>query len=354
MTNISQDSNKRVDLVLEGGGVKGIALVGALSILEENGFQPENIAGASAGAIIAVLLAAGYDAKELHKIMAEEDFNLFMDKGWEDHFPKILSLPISILLDQGIYEGDYVLKLMQKLLEDKEVYTFKDLVHPEYAEQPKYRYKVQVIVSDITKRRMLVLPQDAHHLGVSPDDLNVALAVRMSMSFPIFFEPVRFQNPQTGQEHLLIDGGMLSNFPVWLFDSEGKPEWPTFGLRLVEEDIKVSIGAQLPILTAQTILGPIVPFLLNLGCTALEAHDRMYIENAEFARTIAIPIRGISTLDFNLSAEAGQALYKSGRDAANRFLETWDFNRYIAAFRSGKKLSRHQMIAEYMRTIADG
>ena len=50
------------DLVFEGGGVKGIGLAGALATLEEREYGPQNIAGTSAGAITAALLAAGYSA----------------------------------------------------------------------------------------------------------------------------------------------------------------------------------------------------------------------------------------------------------------------------------------------------
>ena len=58
----------------------------------------------------------------------------------------------------------------------------------------------------------------------------------MSMSIPIFFKPWRWRSELADDrsEHLIVDGGVLSNFPVWLFDSEGEPPWPTFGLMLVE------------------------------------------------------------------------------------------------------------------------
>ncbi|MDP8926879.1 MAG: patatin-like phospholipase family protein [Actinomycetota bacterium] len=79
----------------------------------------------------------------------------------------------------------------------------------------RYRYKAQVIASDLTKWRLLVLPRDAPKLGIDdPNDLSVALAVGMSISIPILFESVKFANPKTGREHLIVDGGMLSNFPV--------------------------------------------------------------------------------------------------------------------------------------------
>jgi NTE family protein len=197
-------------------------------VLEAKGFEPQNVAGTSAGAIVAVLSAAGYRTSELLDIILSLDYSKFQDKGWEDRLSLIGSCA-SIMLDQGIYEGEAFRLWIENRLSAKGVRTFGDLIHPAYADQPRYRYRAQVIASDVTERRLLVLPQDAERLGIAPDELNVALAVRMSMSIPIFFEPVRFRNPQTGTEHLIVDGGMLSNFPIWIFDVDGEPEWPTYG-----------------------------------------------------------------------------------------------------------------------------
>src|SRR5215212_11040122 len=95
------EQRKPVDLVFEGGGIKGIGLVGAYKVLEEHGYQPEIMAGASAGAIVAALVAAGYSADELYDVMSKLNFNQFKDKGWEDRLP--FRLTSSMLKDQGIY-----------------------------------------------------------------------------------------------------------------------------------------------------------------------------------------------------------------------------------------------------------
>ncbi len=66
-----------------------------------------------------------------------------------------------------------------------------------------------------------MLPRDAREqLGIDPDELEIATAVRMSMSIPMFFDPVVHRNPTNrDDEHVIVDGGLLSNFPIWLFDS---------------------------------------------------------------------------------------------------------------------------------------
>ncbi len=341
---------KYVDLVFEGGGVRGIALAGALAVIEERGYLPQNMAGTSAGAIVATLRAAGYQGEELHRIIASQDYRQLIQADWIDHIP-LAGAPLSILLNLGIYKGDAFFEQMSQLLADKDVHTFRDLVHPAYADEPHYRYKVQIIASDVTAHRLLLLPRDAEELGVAPDDLNVALAVRMSMSIPIFFEPVRFHNPKTGKEHIIVDGGMLSNFPVWVFDSPGVPEWPTFGIRLVQDDPRSELDGQPPLLVPHGGTMTVVEYVEGLVHTMMEAHDRLYMDQSTFVRTVTIPTGNVESTNFNLSPEQVTELYQSGRAAAQQFLDAWDFPAYIAGFRSGAEPSRRQLLAEELRSL---
>jgi NTE family protein len=338
-----------IDLVCEGGGVCGIALAGALSVLDERGFELQNIAGTSAGGIVAVLRAAGYQGDELRQIIAQEDFSRLMDPTRIDHLP-LLGKPLSVLFNLGVYRGDVLRKQIADRLADKGVRTFRDLVNPKYADQPRYRYKVQVIASDITERRLLTLPQDAPEVfGMPADDLEVALAVRMSMSIPIFFRPVRIRNPKTKQTHLIVDGALLSSFPVWIFDTDGIPEWPTFGLRLVAGDPRTPI-APTSAVPARGRIARMIDFAKSLLQTMTDAHDRMYLERDSFARTVAIPTLGVNPHNFRLTAQQIDSLYQSGRQSAEEFLKTWDFPAYIAAFRSGKAtINRREDITQDMR-----
>jgi len=351
MTDVSP---KKVDLVFEGGGVKGIGLAGAIETLEEHRYVPQNVAGTSAGAISAGLLAAGYSAAELKEIIMGLDYRQFQDEAWEDKVP-VIDRSLSMLLDLGLYEGDRFLEWIRELLEAKGVRTFAQLVHPDFEDHPRFRSRLQVIASDVTTHELLVLPRDAHKLGVEPDELDVALAIRMSMSIPVFFEPVRWQDPRSGEEHLIVDGGMLSNFPVWLFDCDAgeEPEWPTFGLLLVEPEPSVQVGERLP-QERNATRGPraVVDYVKALAQTMMEAHDRLYVEQATYARTIPIPTLGVGTTEFDLAPHRAQALYDSGRRAAERFLETWDFDAYLAEFRSGKRHSRRAALVTQLEEAA--
>ena len=329
--------------------MKGIGLAGAFSTLEEQGWKAQNVAGTSAGAITAAVIAAGYSADELREITFGLDYRRFEDSSWQDRIP-FVGKPLSVLVTNGIYKGDEFIHWMRALLDAKGIRTFGDL--RSQSKDAKYTSRLQVIASDLSARRLLVLPRDAGVLGLEPDELEVALAVRMSMSIPIFFRPVRVTDKE-GHDHVIVDGGILSNFPVWLFDcpDDEDPRWPTFGLLLVEPDPKTPIATRIP-KPERAPLGArgLTQLLSGLYHTMVEAHDRLYIEKAQFARTVPIPTLGVRTTEFDLPRNRAQELYDSGRTAAEKFLETWDFDVYLAEFRAGKKQSRSEELAKLYRT----
>lgn len=313
------------DAVFEGGGVKGIGLVGAIAVAEESGYQWENIAGTSAGAIVAALLAAGYTAAEMKEILDDLDYKKFKDTSLLDRIP-IAGPMLSLIFEKGIYEGKFLENWIRELLRKKKIKTFSDLILEEYKDDDRYRFKLQLIASDISRGRLLILPRDIADFGIKPEDLDVAVAVRMSMSIPFFYEPVKLRSKKTGQVSYIVDGGLLSNFPVWLFDTENViPAWPTFGFKLVEPEEEIP----------HEIRGP-VSMLAALFATMMEAHDAQYIKDADFARTIPIRTLGVGTTEFDLSREKSEALYQSGRQAAEGFLATWDFEKYVEEYRKAK------------------
>ena len=112
-------------------------------------------------------MAAGYDATELHDILKGLDFGSFKDKTWEDHIP-VAGPVLSALLEKGVFKGDRFLQWIDKLLAEKDVRTFADLVDPEYPPDSPYRYKLRVVASDITGHELLLLPQAAERFGMEP------------------------------------------------------------------------------------------------------------------------------------------------------------------------------------------
>lgn len=327
----------KCDAVFEGGGVKGIGLVGAIAVTEEMGYEFVNVAGTSAGAIVAALVAAGYRASGLQDIMKDLDYSEFKDEGLLDKVP-IVGKVLSLGLEKGIYEGRYIEHWIREKLAVKGKHTFRDLIIDEYEDSPRYRYKLQVIATDISRGQLLVLPQDIKDYGLDPDDFEIARAIRMSMSIPYFFEPVTLKHRETGEVSYIVDGGVLSNFPIYLFD-DGSPDppWPTLGY-LLAEDADV-VGATV----SHKIIGPLTLFAA-LFSTMMEAHDRMYIKNGAYARTVMIPTMGVKTTEFDLSPERADLLYQSGANAAREFFEAWNFDRYKATFRQATAKNRRQTI----------
>jgi len=312
----------KADAVFEGGGVKGIALAGALEVAEALGVKWQKVAGTSAGAIMASLLAAGYNSKELTKILTKDlNFMKFMDKGLIDKIP-IIGKIASALFEKGIYEGEYFEDWMVEILDKKGIQTFGDL------KDEKGEYRLRVIASDVTRRELLVLPDDLKDYGRDPDSFSVAKAVRMSMSIPYFFEPVEmdFMLPSGKQKKAyIVDGGLLSNFPVWLFDAKGneKPKWPTYGFKLVGPGENTPSPTKWPL-----------QYIFALVNTMMEAHDKAHIDSSNFERTIPIPTLDVQTTQFDLGDKEKTLLVRSGQEAAIKFFKNWKFDEHNEKYRT--------------------
>lgn len=321
------------DLVLEGGGVKGTALVGAVTALASaaDPYAFHRVAGTSAGAIVASLLAAGYSVAEMNTIITELSFSRFEDNSgiFARHFEQI-GEGLGLILHEGLFTGRFLHEWITQALAAKNVHTWGDLKDddPGSSLPPEQRYKLVVIVSDVSRGRMLRLPWDYRDLlGVDPDTQPVADAVRASAGIPFFFRPFHMKaNPDVTQGHgeiICVDGGLLSNFPVSIFDrTDGKVErWPTFGVKLSAR-LTVAQGAFDPDANAFQLAK-------SLLATMLRAHDQAYVDQASVAsRTIFVDTTGYKTTDFHLSAADKQKLFDNGLAAGKKFLATWDWDRW--------------------------
>ncbi len=132
----------RADLVLEGGGVKGIGLVGALSVLEEAGYRFERVAGTSAGSIVGSLVAAGMTSAEMYDVMTTLDYCRFRDATLLTRIP-LVGPVISLFIHQGVYEGRYVESFVADRLREKGVTTWGDLRREDPGQRTPTRPSVQ-------------------------------------------------------------------------------------------------------------------------------------------------------------------------------------------------------------------
>src|ERR671937_2103088 len=104
---MQQPPKRPANAVFQGGGVTGIGLAGAYSVIDQH-YQLQHVAGTSAGAIMAALVASGHTAAEVQGIITELPFDRMMDLSWLDQLLKPLALPLHLLRDLGIYRGHFL------------------------------------------------------------------------------------------------------------------------------------------------------------------------------------------------------------------------------------------------------
>jgi NTE family protein len=367
------------DGVFRGGGVKGLGLAGALLGFAEHPEQPVkrwvNVAGASAGAIIACYLAAGHDAKDIAELMTKTKFGTFQDFPWPG---KVVGGGVNLFRRHGLAHGEAFRRWFSNELEGK---TFASVKAGDGV-----RYRLKLIAVDVTNRALLVLPDDLRRYRrageaapIDPDGFEIADAARMSMSIPYFFEPVALirdrvliEDPgeadglvtgrvadridvaeanevarhfgvreasfrelsageSKGQRSVIVDGGTLSNFPVWLFDVEAPTQRllrPTFGFTLTGGR---GVGAGFNAFVRH------MPWAARFGFdifhTSQEAWDTRFVSRSTRVRTVAVDAGSIGTTQFNLTADDQALLLRNGREAATRFLDRFDLAGYENTFR---------------------
>lgn len=299
----------RADGVFSGGGVKGSAFVGALQAAAQAGYDEwVRLAGTSAGAITAMALAVGYDAGELKRRLDEFDLGTIADYGPLGK----AELPVNLARLRGATHGKVLHAWIRRLLAQapRPATTFGDL-------EPG---RLQVVGVDLAHSRMVVFPGDVglyvdeQGRPLVPDEFPIADAVRISAGFPYFFPPLGLRDGQTGERGVLVDGGVVSAYPIFLFDQES-PEHPTWGFRLFagnapERPSHTSIeGLDWPIEMLKAILD-----------TSINALDKLEMK-AFGPRTISIPTGDIGTLDFDLTPAQKQELFDFGYTSAKAFFD---------------------------------
>ncbi len=343
------DMKFNANLVLGGGGIKGIAYIGLLEEAEKRGVFFRNISGVSAGAIAGACIGAGYRSEELKKEFYEFDFGKFhvdkivekvpaigsymefctntrfQDKSiynflnlkydaptWGDErhdFEDDYSLyrgnffkNIVKYSKQGcLFDGDLLEEWIYRLLANKGIKTFADLRGgvPDYANP--MGYKVRMTAVDAKRAKVIVLPDDMAYYGLNPDSLEVAKAVRMSSSVPFAFKPVEFYakiNNKT-KKHYIIDGGVLDNLPVWTISPSFRK--PIIACHLNGGNQKKVVFKPLNILKG---------FLTATHDIGVPKYN---VRNCYF---VSIDTSKVSFLDFDLCDEDKDYLFSSGKKSA--------------------------------------
>lgn len=313
----------------------GIGHVGAISVLEKAGYFFPRVAGTSAGAIVGALVAAGMPASRMTEIMRKLDYRRFIDRSLLDRVPVGGPL-LSLLKDDGVFEGDHLREWLGNLLvEECGVETFGDLAidDPGSCLPPERRFRLVVTATDVTRGELVHFPWDYQRAyGLDPDRQLVVDAVRASMSIPFFYEPARVVAAD-GTSSTLVDGGVLSNFPIDIFDriDADRPRWPTFGVKLLPV-LPMDAAKVLPIV-GLVRRGP-VALAANLVMTTIVGRDQAHLAKPWVkVRTIQVDTGGVNPVDFGLSRAEATTLFENGQVAATRFLTDWNWQEYIASHR---------------------
>jgi NTE family protein len=328
-----------VDLVLSGGGVKGVGLVGAVVAIMDAGYSVKRVSGVSAGSLVGSILAAGSNGDQLTSAQIKElaltlPYDKFRDSGAVGRLP-VVGQAWGLLRENGIYRGDFAHEWIRGELKNLGVTTFGDLALPDKQIRPERRYRLAVTVTDITTGQLVRLPWDYQRLyGLDPDEQPVADAVRASMSIPFYFRPVTLTSA-AGLTSTLVDGGVLSNFPIDSFDRfDGKPpRWPTFGVTVMP-NLPEGNDQLIPGVGALRLLGPPSVLLEQLITTMFVGHDQTYLNQPWVSsRAIRVDSTAVNFLDFGISRKDAEALYRRGHEAAETFLSTWNWVEYLKRFR---------------------
>lgn len=292
-----------IDGVFSGGGIKGFALIGAYEEIERRGLKFVRVAGTSAGSIVAALIAAGYTSKEVYQLVDELEPEDLLDAR-KTIIPFKFAKWLLLYWRLGLYKGNELERWLKEKLEVKGLRTFSDL-------PPQ---TLRVVASDLSNGQMVVLPEDLEKYGISPGSFSIARAIRMSCSIPYFFEPVKMRSIEG--INVLVDGGVLSNFPMWLFDQDNvKKVRPVLGIKLSSSQYehqkhKINNGIEL--------FGALFE-------TMKDAHDSRYISKKHAENIIFIPTEGVVTTEFHLTQEKKKKLVEFGREHANQFLSKWSY-----------------------------
>jgi len=280
-------------LAIEGGGVKGIASGGAFLRLEELGIYRnlKRISGSSAGAIGAGAIAVGYTAQEIIDVLKCTDFKMF-----DDDSGGYIRDAFRLINKYGIAKGDAFFKwygqIMYRKTENKNV-TFKEVYD---------RFKKELIITgtNVNKQCTVYFSYKTH------PDMPVRQAVRISMSIPFFYVPVLYDGD------LYVDGGVYQNYPINVFNVNGKSNPKAIGVLLVsDQEIKQE----------ELDTGNIAKFGMAIVNGMLNQLSMKHISSQYWNQTIRVNTFDISATNFSITDEQKDLLVKSGYDSVNDWLK---------------------------------
>lgn len=323
LTIANSQHSEYKNLVFEGAGIRGIAYAGVIEQLEELQIidEIEKVGGTSAGAITALMLTLGYDADEIYQTISQTKFHKFNDGKFAffGGFHRIKK-------KYGWYRGDKFLKWVEQIIERKtgnSETTFKDLHEQGYKD-------LYVTATCLNKQKLLVFSVETYPLMKLKD------AVRISMSIPLYFEAIFIdkngyvyeKQDDTMSLDLVVDGGILSNYPITIFDEITKdslgneiriPNKKTIGVRMDSDD-QIMKDEALEGLAPIEIDG-IKSYIEAFYVIVLENLNRNNLIVQDWKRTISVSSVGISPRIKKIDESVKKKLMESGKKSTMEYFQ---------------------------------
>jgi len=295
------------NLVFEGAGVRGIAYCGVVQELESKKMMDsvERVGGTSSGAIVALTISLGYSGKEIENIISKTNFKKFNDGNFF-----FIGGINRIKRYFGWYRGKKIEKWIEKIIKEKtgnENITFEEL--------HKKGFKGLFITgTSLNKQKPVTFSYESY------PKMKIKDAVRISISIPLYFEPVfidssgkTFDHPKQKQElDMMMDGGLLENFPIHIFDKQ-QPDLYTLGFRIdhdaqIKNDNEGRTLAEMPIENLNQYFGAFYSIVI-------ENLNRQRLTVADWQRTVSISDGNVLPKVRKLSKEEVTILIENGRKA---------------------------------------
>lgn len=327
------------NLIFEGGGVKGIAYIGAMQVMNQRGLLSgiRRVGGTSAGAINALIHALGYDIRSQRDILAQTDFRNFMD----DTFGIIRDIR-RLAREFGWHKGDYFSNWLSRLIADRlgrHDATFMDMKN---AGMPD----LYVIGTNLSTGYSEYFSAERH------PDMPLVMAIRISMSIPLFFAAVR----HGAHNDLYVDGGVMVNYPVKLFDrvryidvsSEGNAarttdyynrenamfllrhpdsspyiyNRQTLGLRLdTTEEIALFRHGEL---VNRSEIRNFSDYARALLGALMQVQENQHLHSDDWQRTLYINTLDVGTTDFDITDTKKEELIQEGVNGAEKYFNWFE------------------------------
>lgn len=294
-------------LVFEGAGVRGIAYCGAVQEMESKKMMDsiERVGGTSSGAITALAISLGYSGKEIENIISKTNFKKFNDGGFF-----FIGGIIRLNNNFGWYKGKKFAKWLEKIIKEKtgnENITFAELHQKGFKD-------LYITGTSLNKQKAVVFSYETY------PKMKIKDAVRISISIPLYFEPVyidsagkTFDHPkQTQAFDMMVDGGVLENFPIHIFDKQ-QPDPYTIGFRIdhvpqIENDKGDKNLAEMPVQDLKQYFGAFYNIVI-------ENLNRQRLTITDWQRTVSISDGDVLPKVRKLSKEEITVLIENGRKA---------------------------------------